>query len=200
VSFPGVTACLAPCRGLPINLLSPCSSPCGGPAEPPADSSCYCCVLLLKAMTCLSPAHSTGLQGSLKAMSSPRDVAVAPDVAPNYPRGVFPGLLEVGVAILFTTERTSNLGGGLSPSHASQRHPALEVPIQDHLLPGRRGRSGDLFPQVLQKIFSESKKKKKGGKKSQGLAKVSPRYQPLQASLSGVWEASQAELCTQWSR
>lgn len=37
-------------------------------------------------------------------------------------------------------------------------------------------------------------KKKKWRKKSQGLAKVFSRYQPLQTLLSGVWEASQAEL------
>lgn len=43
---------------------------------------------------------------------------------------------------------------------------------------------------------SRKAKKKKEEKKSQGLAKVFSHYQPLWALLSGVWEASQAEL---WS-
>lgn len=100
VSFPRVTACLAPCRGLliPLSLLSPPSPGRGWPR-----CSCRATSRQLMPPLLLGPAPQGNalrpqqavvrLQGSPKAMASPTDVAVAPEAAgngsaPNYPEGL----------------------------------------------------------------------------------------------------------------
>lgn len=65
LSFPGVTTCLAPCRGLLIPFPLLCSPSLSrelpsAPAEPPDATWCHCCcsVLLLEAVPCMCPARS----------------------------------------------------------------------------------------------------------------------------------------------
>lgn len=100
VSFPGVIACLAPCPGLliPLLLLSPPQpqwrvAPLLLQSHQPTAHATATAVSCSSRQCPACPQRTAArLQRSPKAMSSPRDMAVAPeaagnDSASNYPRG-----------------------------------------------------------------------------------------------------------------
>lgn len=103
----------------------------------------------------------------------------------SSPRGVFPGFLEGGAAPLCTTESTRNLHWRYSSRVCLPAAPSsLDLPSH---LPWELAVSSSAAEGL------RKPKERMEEKKSPGLAKVFSCYQPLRASLSGVWEAGQAE-------